>query len=280
MSIKDEADIVEQYFLGPVKTGKNIIVSQNLGDITFENVQNNLINFTIASQGNVYTIFTRTDPTTFTRTATTVVKQDGTYAVNSTLSTTSPAYQLLLKGLPYSGEVVLYDKTYFTYYFPIFEPSTGFVIGAFFIGYHLGPIITYPVKDIIENGNTLLSVITGPVETGNNILITKNQGNLSYENYQPILINLSLQSQCVYTLFTRSGNEFIRTSTSVLDENNKYVVGTSLSHSSPAYQPILNGQSYNGVVSLFNTNYYANYTPIFDSFTGLVIGIYFAGYPF
>jgi hypothetical protein len=280
MSIKDEAGIVEEYFLGPVKTGKNIIVSKNIGDITFKNVQRYLINFTIGSQGNTYTIFTRTDPVTFTRTATTLVKQDGTYAINSTLSTNSPAYQALLNGVPYSGQVILYDKTYYGYYSPIFEPSTHLVIGAFFIAYPLDSVVTSPVKDILENSNILLSVITGPVETGNKVLITKNQGSLTYENYQPILIDLTGQSQCEYTLFTRYGDDFIRTTTSVLDENNEYAVGTSLSRNSPAYERILHGLSYTGEVILFGGPYYSTYSPMFDSFTGLVIGIYFSGYPF
>ena len=278
MSTNNDATITQKYFLGPVKTGKDIIISQNLGNITFENVQKDLINFSIGSEGNTYTIFTRTDPVTFTRTATTIVKQDGTYAINSTLSTDSPAYDLLLKGLSYQGYVILYDKPFYGYYSPLFEPTTGLVIGAFFIAYPLGSVTTSPVPDIVINNTTLLSIITGPVETGNNVLITKNQGSLTYETYQPILINLTVQSQCVYTLFTRSGNEFIKTSTSVLDENNNYAVGTPLLKTNPAYQSIINGESYNGVVLLFNNNYYANYAPIFDSFTGLVIGIYFSGY--
>jgi len=273
----NKAEVTKKFLLGPVKTGKNIIVSQNLGDITFENVQKYLLNFTRGTQ-DISTIFTRINPTTFIRTATTLVEQNGKYAVNTPLLTTSPAYQPLLNGLNYQGYITLFDKPYYGYYSPLFEPTTGFVIGAFFVAYQLESIKINSISEVVTNNTDLLRDITGPVETGNNILITKNQGSLSFENYQPIIFSLSNKTQLVYTLFTRSGDEFIRTSTSVLEENNKYAVGTLLLHDNPAYQPILNGKSYNGGVLLFNTNYYASYTPIFDSFTGLVIGIYFSGY--
>ena len=279
MSTSNEAEIISSFFLGPVKSGKNIIVSQNLGDITYENIQSILETFTTGSQGNSYTIFTRTDPSTFTRTTTTVVEQNGKYAINTILLPTSPAYEALLQGKNYQGLVVLFDKQYYGYYSPLIDPSTGIVIGAFFISFPLESITTSAVVDVVISNTKLLSVITGPVETGNNVLITKNQGTLSYDTFQPILTNLTIQSQCVYTLFVRTGNDFIRVSTSVEDENGNYVVGTKLSYDSPAYKLILDGQSYNGIVLLFNINYYANYAPIFDSFTGLVIGIYFSGYP-
>lgn len=282
MTIKDQAGIVEQYFLGPVITGKNIIISQNLGDITFENIQKYLINFTTASQGNTYTIFTRINPSTFLRTATTVVKEDGTYAVNSTLSTDSLAYKQLVNGLSYSGIVELYGKTFYGYYSPIFEPSTNAVIGAFFVAYPIDSVVTNSVPDILVNGNLLLSVITGPVfqVTTTNTLVTKNQGDISFQNYEEILINLTSQCQCEFTLFSRSGNDFIRTATTIVDESDNYAVETTLSRDSHAYEPILNGESYTGEVILFDNPYYSSYSPIFDSFTGLVIGIYFSGYPF
>lgn len=57
------------------------------------------------------------------------------------------------------------------------------------------------------------------------------------------------------TLFVRSGNEFVRVSTSVKKQTGERAVGTTLSHAHPGYARLLSGQSYVGYATLFGTQY-------------------------
>jgi methyl-accepting chemotaxis protein len=88
---------------------------------------------------------------------------------------------------------------------------------------------------------------------------------------------LSAQSKdSVATLFVKSGNEFIRVSTSLKREDGGRAFGTSLSHKHPAYKLVLAGNSYTGTATLFGNIYMTEYTPILDA-GGNLIGIRFVG---
>ncbi|SES91239.1 Cache 3/Cache 2 fusion domain-containing protein [Thorsellia anophelis] len=80
----------------------------------------------------------------------------------------------------------------------------------------------------------------------------------------------------VSTIFVRKGDDFIRISTSVEDENNDRAVGTILLRSSPAYNKIIQGESYFGPTILFGQHYMSKYRPITNE-SGEVIGILFLG---
>jgi hypothetical protein len=271
---------VSNTFFGTIKTGNNVLVSENLGSIITENVQPFLITVTNSITSVVTSFFTKTDPNTYVRTATTLKDESGNYAIGTTLNPTSPAYTALQNGLPYVGVVTLYGLQFFSYYIPIFEPETNFVIGAYFIGFALDES-TKPAPLVISSSNvTLLQYLTGPVRSVQifPFLITQNQGNLLTATFQPILLGLASFVNNNNTLFTRSSNDFIRTATTLKDTTGNYAIDTTLSKDSPAYQPLLNGQSYQGIVTLYGYNYYAYYAPMFDSFTGSVIGAYFSGY--
>jgi len=263
---------------GTIKTGKDVLVSKNFGNVTTENFQPILVNIKNAVAGSDTTFFTKTDPTTYVRTATTLKDLSGNYAIGSTLNKNSPAYIALQNGLPYVGKVVLYDVPYFAYYIPVFEPGTTVVIGSYFLAIQLTNSIKVSPLDGSLSNVQLLKFFTGSVTSSfQPYLLTEYQGNLTTETFQPILKSLDYLVNNNNTLFTRSGNEFIRTATTLTDESNNYVIGTTLTHESPAYQPLLNGQSYSGVVQLYGYNFYASYEPMFDSFTGFVIGAYFSG---
>lgn len=78
------------------------------------------------------------------------------------------------------------------------------------------------------------------------------------------------------TLFVRRGDDFVRVVTSVQTEAGERAVGTLLDRDSPAYQRNLNGEAFNGKVTLFGRRFITNYTPITDS-SGSVIGIRYIG---
>ena len=108
------------------------------------------------------------------------------------------------------------------------------------------------------------------------VLISNNQdinGNFA------LIDKISTQSGVVATIFVRSGDDFIRISTSLKKENGERAVGTKLDHTNPAYQQIMDGKSYLGFAELFHIKYMTQYDPIKDG-SGKVIGIFFTGLNF
>ena len=78
------------------------------------------------------------------------------------------------------------------------------------------------------------------------------------------------------TIFVKSGDDFVRISTSVKKENGNRAIGTVLDHASPAYGLIKAGKSYSGIANLFGKDYITNYDPIRDD-AGNIIGVLFVG---
>jgi len=78
------------------------------------------------------------------------------------------------------------------------------------------------------------------------------------------------------TIFARDGDDFIRVSTSLKNEKGDRAIGTVLDRTSAAYAPLLAGQPYAGLLTLFGKQYMTQYDPIKDA-AGKVIGIRFVG---
>jgi Cache 3/Cache 2 fusion domain len=78
------------------------------------------------------------------------------------------------------------------------------------------------------------------------------------------------------TLFAKSGDEFIRVSTSVpKSDGSGRAIGTVLA--GPALEAIKAGKAYYGEVPILGTPYVTGYDPIEDS-SGGQIGVYYVGY--
>jgi Cache 3/Cache 2 fusion domain len=78
------------------------------------------------------------------------------------------------------------------------------------------------------------------------------------------------------TLFVKSGDEYIRVSTSVpKPDGSGRAIGTVLA--GPALESIKAGKAYYGEVPILGTPYITGYEPIKDS-SGAEIGIYYVGY--
>ena len=78
------------------------------------------------------------------------------------------------------------------------------------------------------------------------------------------------------TLFAKSGDEYIRVSTSVpKPDSSGRAVGTVLA--GPALESIKAGKAYYGEVPILGTPYITGYEPIKDS-SGAQIGVYYVGY--
>ncbi|WP_454831177.1 Cache 3/Cache 2 fusion domain-containing protein [Pseudoxanthomonas wuyuanensis] len=80
----------------------------------------------------------------------------------------------------------------------------------------------------------------------------------------------------VATVFARTGDDFIRVSTSLTNEQGERVVGTALDHAHPAYPLMLQDQPYTGPARLFGRDYMTHYRPLKDA-DGQTVGILFIG---
>ena len=83
----------------------------------------------------------------------------------------------------------------------------------------------------------------------------------------------------VATLFVRSGEDFVRVSTSLTKQDGNRAIGTLLDHANPAYARLMAGQSYVGRALLFDRSYMTQYTPVRDS-SGKVIAVLFVGFDY
>ncbi len=79
----------------------------------------------------------------------------------------------------------------------------------------------------------------------------------------------------VATVFVRSGDDFVRVSTSLKNEKGERALGTYLGKQHPAYAMLLNGETYVGRATLFGKPYMTKYQPIMQGKD--VIGLLFVG---
>ncbi|SBS28190.1 Methyl-accepting chemotaxis protein PctB [Marinomonas aquimarina] len=77
------------------------------------------------------------------------------------------------------------------------------------------------------------------------------------------------------TIFVRHGDDFLRVSTSLKDQQGQRAIGTYLGKNHPGYQALLNGQPFVGKAFLFGKNYITQYTPVVQS--GKTIAILYIG---
>ncbi|WP_432463598.1 methyl-accepting chemotaxis protein [Agarivorans sp. QJM3NY_33] len=82
----------------------------------------------------------------------------------------------------------------------------------------------------------------------------------------------------VATLFSASGDDFIRVSTSLTNQDGQRVLGSRLGKQHPGYQRLMNGQDYYAKVKLFGHDYLTYYYPL-KTPQGKVMGLSFIGIP-
>ena len=84
------------------------------------------------------------------------------------------------------------------------------------------------------------------------------------------------QSQGVATIFAKTGDDYVRVTTSLKKEDGQRALGTLLDHSHPSYARLQANQSFVGIATLFGKQYMTQYDPIHDA-KGNVIGSLFVG---
>ncbi|MDR5816626.1 Cache 3/Cache 2 fusion domain-containing protein [Caballeronia sp. LZ033] len=83
-------------------------------------------------------------------------------------------------------------------------------------------------------------------------------------------------SGAIATIFARTGDDFVRVTTSLKKQDGTRAIGTLLDRKGPAYAPILSGAPYIGIAALFGKQYITEYKPVVDT-SGRVIGALFVG---
>jgi hypothetical protein len=75
------------------------------------------------------------------------------------------------------------------------------------------------------------------------------------------------------------GKDFVRTETTLIQENGQSAVGTKLDHDSAAYKALVEKHSYVGPATVFGHGYQADYAPLIGA-DGKVTGALFVGSPY
>ncbi|CDY75063.1 Methyl-accepting chemotaxis protein I (serine chemoreceptor protein) [Caballeronia glathei] len=84
------------------------------------------------------------------------------------------------------------------------------------------------------------------------------------------------KSGAIATIFARTGDDFVRVTTSLKKQDGARAIGTLLDRKGPAYAPVLAGKRYIGIATLFGKQYITEYKPVTDA-SGRVIGALFVG---
>ena len=84
------------------------------------------------------------------------------------------------------------------------------------------------------------------------------------------------RSGAVATIFARSGDDFVRVTTSLKKQDGSRAIGTLLDRKGPAYAPVMANKTYTGLAALFGKRWITQYRPVTDA-SGRVIGALFVG---
>ncbi|TDN62899.1 methyl-accepting chemotaxis protein [Paraburkholderia sp. BL10I2N1] len=99
---------------------------------------------------------------------------------------------------------------------------------------------------------------------------------------KPLNLDFSIPDQflersgAIATVFARSGDDFVRVTTSLKKQDGSRAIGTLLDRKGPAYAPLLAGKPYTGLAGLFGKRFITQYKPVTDA-GGRVIGALFVG---
>ncbi|CAO98003.1 methyl-accepting chemotaxis protein [Erwinia tasmaniensis] len=114
------------------------------------------------------------------------------------------------------------------------------------------------------------------IQVGELITPTLRAGLRTLNLDQVLVDDFQQRTGAISTIFVRSGNEFIRISTSLRKEDGNRAIATPLDHGSPAWQAIQRGEIFHGVALLFGKRYITQYQPVQDG-SGRIIAILFVG---
>ncbi|MEG8102175.1 Cache 3/Cache 2 fusion domain-containing protein, partial [Xanthomonas hortorum] len=110
--------------------------------------------------------------------------------------------------------------------------------------------------------------------TANDLLL----GQKSQANEFGMLDDVTAIHEGTATLFSRTGDDFVRISTNVKKDDGSRAIGTVLDPNGQAAAKLRNGESLYGVVDILGNPYVTGYEPIFAGNDKRVIGAWYVGY--
>jgi methyl-accepting chemotaxis protein len=116
-----------------------------------------------------------------------------------------------------------------------------------------------------------ISVAARPV---NDLLL----GNKPQGNHFDLVDGVTSTMDGTATLFSRSGDDFIRISTNVRKDDGTRAVGTQLDPKGRVIGEVRAGRGFYGVVDILGNPYVTGYEPILDPSQRNVIGVWYVGY--
>ncbi len=115
--------------------------------------------------------------------------------------------------------------------------------------------------------------ITVPGRQANDLLFGKKPQGNAFE----VVDGLTAIMGGTATLFSRTGDDFVRVSTNVKKEDGSRAIGTQLDPNGPVIVEIRKNRPFYGVVDILGNPYVTGYEPILDE-SRKVIGIWYVGY--
>jgi methyl-accepting chemotaxis protein len=132
------------------------------------------------------------------------------------------------------------------------------------------------LKGDLFSSKEMLAKLHGSFTLADGKLVDAN-GKLLDGNFE-LVDTIEAKLGTVATVFTSTGDDYVRTVTSIKNEKGERVVGTKLGTQSAAYSPIRSGTDYYGEATILGTRYFTAYSPL-KSDDGAIIGIFFIGVP-
>ena len=84
------------------------------------------------------------------------------------------------------------------------------------------------------------------------------------------------QGKIEATIFSYDGQDFVRTTTTLVTADGKSAVNTKLERDTPAYKALVQKRSYSGDATVFGRKYAANYAPLTGKDGGLTGALFVA----
>jgi methyl-accepting chemotaxis protein-2 (aspartate sensor receptor) len=137
-------------------------------------------------------------------------------------------------------------------------------LGALFASLQRAPLSLDVTRKVLVNGTETPALLDGTTPLNNDL------GRVD---------DFTKVSGAVATVFARSGDDFIRITTSLKAADGARAMGTKLAHEHPAYAKLGDGKPYTGRATLFGREYMTTYLPFTDK-AGAVIGAWFIGLDF
>jgi methyl-accepting chemotaxis protein len=103
-------------------------------------------------------------------------------------------------------------------------------------------------------------------------------GNRPQANTFQLVDSVTATMDGTATLFSSSGDDFVRVSTNVKKDDGSRATGTQLDPHGPAIAEIRKGLAFYGVVDILGNPYVTGYEPIYDGRNPKPIGIWYVGY--